>query len=219
MPEAQQGCTDALGPEEDGYPSDCRLLDSLRGRAMRRNRPLERGPAWKEALVPASRVRLFLLDVDGVLTDGGIFYSEEGGEIKRFHSQDGFGLRLLQEAGVEVGLITARDSAIVRRRALDLGISRVHQGVRDKLGVYESILRETGLRPPQTAYMGDDWLDLPLLNRAGLSLAPSDAVPEVRQRVHYVCENRGGQGAAREACDLILAAREGQDALLARYDR
>ena len=202
-----------------GYPSDCELTAALRERARQRNRPLERSEAWQRVLPRARQVRLLLLDVDGVLTDGTIVYTTDGGESKGFNTRDGFGLRLLQDNGVEAGLITARESEAVQRRAADLGLAHVYQGCRDKLAVYEEILAASGLRPPQTAYMGDDWLDLPLLGRVGLALAPADAVAEVRQRVHYVTGQGGGHGAVREVCDLLLEARGALAAALARYDR
>ncbi|HEB50552.1 MAG TPA: 3-deoxy-D-manno-octulosonate 8-phosphate phosphatase [Desulfobulbus sp.] len=204
---------------KEGYPSDCELTSALRERALARNRPLARSAAWKSVLPRARQVRLLLLDVDGVLTDGTIMYTSDGGESKGFNTRDGFGLRILQDGGVEVGLITARTSEAVRRRAADLGLAHVYQGCRDKLAVYEEILAASGLRPPQTAYMGDDWLDLPLLGRVGLALAPADAVAEVRQRVHYVTGQGGGHGAVREVCDLLLEARGALAAALARYDR
>ncbi len=207
------------GAGNGSYPSDCELTAALRERARERGRPLARSDAWKRALPRAKQVRLLLLDVDGVLTDGTIVYTGDSGESKGFNTRDGFGLRLLQGGGVEVGLITARTSEAVRRRAADLGLTHVYQGRGDKLAVYEEILAASGLRPLQTAYMGDDWMDLPLLGRVGLALAPADAVAEVRQRVHYVTEQGGGHGAVREACDLLLEARGGLAPALARYDR
>jgi len=199
------------------YPSDCELTQSLRQRAMERNRPVARSKEWQALLPKAKRIQLLLLDVDGVLTDGTIVYTEDGGESKGFNTRDGFGLRMLQDSGVDVGLITARTSEAVRRRAGDLGFAHVYQGRKDKNNVYEEILQATGLRPLHTAYMGDDWLDLPLLGRVGLSAAPADGAPEVRQRVDYVCRLNGGRGAVREICDLILEARGALAPLLARY--
>jgi 3-deoxy-D-manno-octulosonate 8-phosphate phosphatase (KDO 8-P phosphatase) len=186
---------------------------------MERNRPLERSAAWLTALKQAKPVQLLLLDVDGVLTDGSITYTTGGGEIKSFNTQDGLGIKLLQESGVAVGIITARTSEAVTRRAQDLGLAHVYQGKRDKLLVFEAILKETGLRPPQTAYMGDDWMDLPVLNRVGFAAAPANAVAEIRQRVHYIAERTGGRGAVREVCDLILEAQGQLDRMRARYDR
>ncbi len=211
----KEGC----GPAVGGYPTDCELTEALRTRAMHRNRPITRSAAWLEALPQAKQVQLLLLDVDGVLTDGSITYGTGGGESKSFNTQDGLGIRLLQDSGVAVGIITARSSEAVTRRAQDLHLTHVYQGKQDKLTVFEEILKESGLRPPQVAYMGDDWLDLPILNRVGFAAAPANAVPEIRQRVHYTAEHRGGRGAVREVCDLILEARGQLDKMRARFDR
>lgn len=212
---AEQGC----GQPGGSYPTDCELTEALRERARRRSRPVPRSAAWQEALPRARQVRLLLLDVDGVLTDGTITYGTDGIETKSFHTQDGLGLKLLQESGVAAGIITARASEAVLRRARELGFAHVIQGAADKLAAFEAILRETGLRPPQTAYMGDDWMDLPLLNRVGLAAAPANAVAEVRQRVHYTTERTGGRGAVREVCDLLLEAQSNLERLFARFDR
>ncbi len=186
---------------------------------MNRNRPLERSAAWLAALPQAKQVQLLLLDVDGVLTDGSITYTADGGESKSFNTQDGLGIKLLQDSGVAVGIITARTSEAVTRRARDLHLTHVYQGKKEKLTVFEEILKETGLRPPQVAYMGDDWLDLPILNRVGFAAAPANAGPEIRQRVHYNTERGGGRGAVREICDLILEAQGQLNRMLARFDR
>lgn len=207
------------GASGGSYPSDCTLTKALRERALDRNRPIERNEAWQAALTRAKAVRLLLLDVDGVLTDGGLWYGEGNAELKRFHVQDGLGIRLLQDSGVPVGVITARQSEAVARRGQDLCLAHVFQGQKDKLAALEVILRQTGLRPPQIACMGDDWMDLPLLNRAGLAAAPANAVAEVRQRVHYVCDLPGGSGAVREVCDLILEAQGNLGRMLALFDR
>ncbi len=199
------------------YPSDCELTQALRERARERNRPLPRRKEWQALLPRAKLIKLLLLDVDGVLTDGTIVYTEDGGESKGFNTRDGFGLRMLQDSGVDVGIITARTSEAVRRRARDLGFAHLYQGRKDKNRVFDEILQTTGLRPLHTAYMGDDWLDLPLLGRVGLAAAPADAAPEVIQRVNYVCRHNGGRGAVREICDLILEAREVFSTLLAQY--
>ena len=212
---AEQGC----GQPGGSYPTDCELTEALRERARRRSRPVPRSAAWQEALPRARQVRLLLLDVDGVLTDGTITYGTDGIETKSFHTQDGLGLKLLQESGVAAGIITARTSEAVLRRARELGFAHVVQGAADELAAFEAILRETGLRPPQTAYMGDDWMDLPLLNRVGLAAAPANAVAEVRQRVHYTTERTGGRGAVREVCDLLLEAQSNLERLFARFDR
>jgi len=210
---------DGCGIPGRAYPTDCELTEGLRNRAMARNRPLERSAAWLAALPQARQVQLLLLDVDGVLTDGSITYLSGGGEAKSFNTQDGLGIKLLQDSGVAVGIITARSSEAVERRARDLKFAHVFQGKEDKLTVYETILKETGLRPPQTAYMGDDLMDLPLLNRVGFAAAPANAVAEIRQRVHYTAERSGGRGAVREVCDLILEAQGNRARMLARFDR
>ena len=172
-----------------------------------------------ELLLRAQGIRVVFFDVDGVLTDGSITYLSGGVEAKSFNTQDGLGMKLLQDGGVAVGLITARSSEAVERRARDLKLTQVYQGVRDKLTVLEQICKETGLRPLQMAYMGDDWIDLPLINRVGFAAAPANAVPEVGQRVHYTAKRHGGQGAVREVCDLILEAKGQLAQMLARFDR
>lgn len=192
-------------------------IASSRERAMERNQPVERSEAWKSTLKRAKKVQLLLLDVDGVLTDGTIIYTHDGGESKGFNTQDGFGLRILQDAGVAVGLITARTSEAVSRRAADLGFAHLYQGRKDKGAVYQEILTKTGLDSEQTSYMGDDLLDLPLLLQVGCSFAPANAVAEVRQRVHYTTEYSGGHGAVREVCDLILEARGQLAGILATF--
>ncbi len=210
---------DGCGMVGGDYPTDCELTEALRNRAMVRNQPLPRSESWMAALARARQVKLLLLDVDGVLTDGSITYLSGGGEAKSFNTQDGLGIKLLQESGVAVGIITARSSEAVERRAQDLQFAYVFQGKQDKLTVYESILKETGLRPPQTAYMGDDLMDLPILNRVGFAAAPANAVAEVRQRVHYTAERGGGRGAVREICDLILEAQGNLERMRAKFDR
>lgn len=199
------------------YPSDCELTGALLQKARQRTQPVARSREWQAALPRARQVRLLLLDVDGVLTDGTILYTHDGGESKGFNTQDGFGLRILQEAGVAVGLISARTSEAVTRRAADLGLKYVYQGTGRKLKVFEEVLASSGLRADQAAYMGDDWLDLPLLARVGLAAAPANAVAEVRQRVHYVTERSGGHGAVRELCELLLEAREALTGLFRSY--
>jgi 3-deoxy-D-manno-octulosonate 8-phosphate phosphatase (KDO 8-P phosphatase) len=160
---------------------------------------------------------LLLLDVDGVLTDGTIVYLPDGVETKAFNTKDGLGIRLLQEAGVEVGIITARSSEVVQRRADNLGITKLYQGADAKREVYEKIIAELGLDPVQVAYMGDDWLDLPVMTKVGLAATVADAMPEVVETAHYVASRPGGYGAVREVCDLIIESKGKRDELLARY--
>ncbi len=205
-----------VGP--NGY-SDCSLTQALRERAMERNKPIKRSDAWKSNLIRAKKVELLLLDVDGVLTDGTILYTEEGGESKAFNTQDGLGLRLLQDAGVGVGLITARLSGAVAKRAADLGFAHLYAGREDKAAAYGEVLKKTGLAPEQTAYMGDDLLDLPVLLKVGCSFAPANGVPEVQQRVDYTTTRAGGHGAVREVCEMILEARGQLAGILASFTR
>lgn len=151
------------------------------------------------------RIKLLLLDVDGVLTDGGVYYSNSGEELKKFNIQDGYGIVKLQRTGVRVGIITGRVSKIVERRAAELGITEVHQNLDDKAKAFDEILRRLGVTEADVAYIGDDEPDLPVLRRAGFSAAPKDAVASVARSVQYVCRRTGGHGAVREVIDLIIA--------------
>jgi 3-deoxy-D-manno-octulosonate 8-phosphate phosphatase (KDO 8-P phosphatase) len=154
----------------------------------------------------ASPIRAAIFDVDGVLTDGTLYISEAGETLKAFHALDGHGLKLLAQAGITPIVITGRDSPAVRRRLKDLGVTEAVFGAHDKLAVAQPLLARLGLDWSQLAVMGDDWPDLPLLTRAGLGLAPANAHAEVRAIAHHVSALQGGQGAAREACDLLLWA-------------
>ncbi len=147
---------------------------------------------------------MLLMDVDGVLTDGGIYYGNDGEELKRFHVHDGYGVMKLKRSGFLVGIITGRVSRIVQRRAGELGYDDVHQNLDDKMSAYEAILRRHGLEDREVAYIGDDEPDIPVLKRVGFSAAPANALPSVRRVVHYVCRRRGGDGAVREVIDMIL---------------
>lgn len=152
-------------------------------------------------------ITLLLLDVDGVLTDGRITYSDDGRESKSFHVRDGYGIVTLRRHGCRVGIITGRSSAIVTRRAQELGIDDVMQGVGDKLQVYEALKRKYALADREIGYIGDDGPDVDVLRKAGFSAAPADAHESVRKVVMYVCTRRGGEGAVREVIDMILEAR------------
>jgi len=211
--------TGSCGIPGGQYPSDCEVAEGLRQRAMSRNEQDERGYAWRNCLPLAKEIRLLLLDVDGVLTDGSIVYGNSGTEIKAFNIKDGFGIRLLREAGVEVGIITARRSEAVERRAQDLKLAHLYQGVGNKIEAFSEILAAQMLIPQQVAYMGDDWLDLPLLSRVGLAVTVADAVAEVKAVAHYVTRQAGGRGAVRELCELIIEAKEQREELLGRYLR
>jgi YrbI family 3-deoxy-D-manno-octulosonate 8-phosphate phosphatase len=154
-------------------------------------------------------LRLLAMDVDGVLTDGGIWYTERGDELKRFDVRDGQGLVLLREAGVVTALVTRRHSEIVERRARELGIVEVHQEATDKGAVVRGILARHGVPAAAACYVGDDVGDLPAMTLVGVPVAPADAVVAVRRAAAYVTRARAGFGAIRELCDLILAARQG----------
>jgi len=211
------GQDDICSGGSSGYPSDCELTQALLEKARKRQESTGKGYVWRSCLPRAKGLKLFLLDVDGVLTDGTITYTHEGNEIKSFHTRDGFGIRLLMESGVEVGLITARESEAVNRRVQDLGIKYVFQKTKNKRAVFELLLKELNLEPSEVGYMGDDWLDLPLLVRVGFAATVADAVPEVLQVAHFVTSRKGGRGAVREVCDLIIEARGTRDALLEKY--
>lgn len=162
-----------------------------------------------------ARVRLMVFDVDGVLTDGGLWYDEHGETVKRFNALDGHGMRLLGASGVALALMTGRDSALVRRRAADLGISEVHQGVRDKATALTELTQRLNIPLEHTGFMGDDVLDLPAMRLSGLAASVPDAPFYVSQGAHWVSQRAGGQGAVRELCDLILAAQGRLGALIA----
>jgi len=152
-------------------------------------------------------IRLLVLDVDGVLTDGRIQLTADGQELKSFHVRDGLGLKRLMSAGVTVALISGRSSVVVQRRAVELGIQEVHQGVDDKGPVFDALLQRLGLARSAAAVMGDDLPDLPMMDGAGFSATVADAPASVRETVDWVADEAGGAGAVRSLCDLILSAR------------
>ena len=150
-------------------------------------------------------IKLLLLDVDGVLTDGGIYIDDRGVESKRFDVRDGQGITLLKRAGIKVGVISGRSSGAVRRRAAELGVKLLYQGVRDKSETYERIKTRTGLKDEQIAYMGDDIMDIPILRAVGLAITVPNGWPGVRPVVDYITEAKGGRGAVREVSELIIS--------------
>jgi len=170
-----------------------------------------------ELLLRAQGVRVAFFDVDGVLTDGGLYFSEHGETLKRFHTLDGQGLKLLLQAGITPAVVTGRDSAPLRVRLQALGIEHAVFGTEDKRPAAEAILSTLGLDWSQAAAMGDDWPDLPLLRRSALACAPANAQAEVLAAAHYVTRAQGGEGAVRELCDLLLVASGRYAALLAPY--
>ncbi|MBU0746878.1 MAG: HAD hydrolase family protein [Gammaproteobacteria bacterium] len=170
-----------------------------------------------ELLLRAQGVRVAFFDVDGVLTDGSLYFSETGETIKRFNTLDGHGLKLLQKAGITPAVITGRDSAPLRVRLKALGVEHAVFGTEDKRPAAEEILETLGLAWSQAAAMGDDWPDLPVMQRSAFACAPANAQTEVRHAAHYVTQARGGDGAARELCDLLLVATGRYASLLADY--
>ena len=152
-------------------------------------------------------IELLLLDVDGVLTDGGIIYTDSGEQIKVFNSRDGLGIRLLQDAGVQVGIVTGRASQVLRHRCENLGIDLLFDGIADKSSVLKEICDRTGIEPANIAFVGDDLVDLPLFSCVGVSIAVADAHEVVREKVDWVTAAAGGSGAVREICDEILKSK------------
>lgn len=165
----------------------------------------------------AARIKLVIFDVDGVLTDGSLYFGHDGREYKVFHSRDGHGMKMLRQSGVEIAIITARSSQAVAHRMANLGIVHVYQGALEKVLAYEDVLRRLRLDPAQVAYVGDDVVDLPVLTRVGLAIAVADAHEDVISRVHWCTRMPGGRGAARDVCELILKAQGNYAAMLARY--
>lgn len=203
-------------PNGSPYPSDCEVMEGYRAIARaRENRHPD--PRRDLAIARAKNIRLLLLDVDGVLTDGTLLYTGQAGESKAFNTQDGFGIRLLGEAGIDTGIITARTSEVVARRAAELKMRYIYQGMPSKSEAFKEIGNLSGLRPFQIAYMGDDWLDLVLLQQVGLAIAPANGVAEVKDIAHFVTTRPGGGGAVRDACDLLLEAQNLVAGLLQKY--
>lgn len=165
----------------------------------------------------ARRVRLLVLDVDGVLTDGRLHISASGEEIKVFHVRDGSGLVAVQRAGIAVAIISGRDSPAVSRRAAELGIRHVRQGCADKFPVYEQMISELGLAPEQVGFVGDDVVDLPIMLRVGLAVSPRDGHFLIQRHSHWVSPNDGGRGCARDVCELLMLAQGTFGAEMQRY--
>jgi len=152
----------------------------------------------------ASRIKLLLMDCDGVLTDGRLWLTEDGDEQKSFNAHDGLGLTLLHRAGLKSGIITGRASKAVTRRAAELGVEFVRQGEPDKIAAFEQLLQQAGVAESEVAFVGDDLPDIPIMKRAELAIAVADAVAETRSVAHYVTRAKGGRGAVREVIELIL---------------
>ncbi len=167
----------------------------------------------------AKKIKLIILDVDGVLTDGGLFFDNLGQEYKSFNSKDGHGIRLLEESGINVAIITGRESDLVKHRMQNLQLSPelIYQGYRDKIPAFSDLLSNTGLSEEQIAYVGDDVIDLPVMSKVGLSIAVGDAHWFVKEQAHWVTKEYGGKGAVREAAEMILSSQNKLDSLLNNY--
>jgi 3-deoxy-D-manno-octulosonate 8-phosphate phosphatase (KDO 8-P phosphatase) len=171
----------------------------------------------KDILAKASRIRLLVFDVDGVLTDGSLYIGDDGQEYKAFHSRDGHGIKMLLGHGIEIAVITGRTSRVVEHRMNNLGITHVYQGKLEKLPAFQELAQKLGIREDQTAYVGDDVVDLPVMRRVGLAIAVQDAHPLVRRHSHWQTPSPGGRGAARDVCELIMEARGVLDDEMSRY--
>lgn len=171
----------------------------------------------QDILDKAAKIKLVIFDVDGVLTSGALFYGDDGQEYKAFHSRDGHGMKMLQKSGVEIGIITGRTSKVVEHRMQNLGVQHVYQGKLEKLPAFEELIAKLGVNPQEVAYVGDDVVDLPILTRVGLAIAVADAHHLVARHAHWQTPHGGGQGAARDVCELIMEARGTLDAEMQSY--
>lgn len=165
----------------------------------------------------AKKIKLLILDVDGVLTDGRLFFDNDGNEYKSFHARDGHGMKLLRQTGVELAIISGRKSNVVATRMKNLGIEHVYQGHENKIAAFNDILEKIGIAPEQAAHVGDDLLDLPIMLRVGLAIAVHDANFAVKQRADWCTSLPGGLGAVREVCDFIMQAQGHFDGVLDAY--
>ena len=170
-----------------------------------------------DAKARAARIKLIAFDIDGVMTDGGLHYSDDGHEFKTFNVQDGLGIVLLKRVGIEVAIITGRNSGVVSHRAADLGVAHVYQGVGNKRDVAEKLLQKLGLTWSELAFMGDDLIDLQVMAACGFSAAPADAHALAKRHARLIANKHGGHGAAREVCEFILEAQGKLEATIAPF--
>ena len=170
-----------------------------------------------EVLARAARVRLMIFDVDGVLTDGTLYFSGRGEELKAFNIRDGLGMKMLARTGVHLAIISGRRSPALEQRAENLGIDFLYQGIDDKLAAFGELTARLGLSDAECGFLGDDLIDLPILSRCGFAASVADGAPEVVSRVHYVTRAAGGRGAAREVCELLMRAQGTLDRAMSRY--
>ena len=170
-----------------------------------------------DAYERAKKIRLAIFDVDGVMTDGSLYLADDGQEYKAFNSLDGHGMKMLKRSGVELAIITGRNSQLVALRAINLGVTHIYQGAEDKLSAFLELLEKTGNDPAECAYMGDDVVDLPVMRRCGLAVCVPASPALVKQHAHYVTQLSGGHGAVREICELVMQAQGTFEAQLAPY--
>jgi len=170
-----------------------------------------------DTIEKAKKIRLVIFDVDGVLTNGALIYGQNGSEYKEFHVHDGFGLRMLQKSGVQIAIITAKNSEIVAQRAKDLKIQHVYQGQENKIPAFEDLKTKLQLSDEEIAYVGDDLPDLPLIRRVGLGVTVANAPAIMQQYAAWITKAKGGKGAAREVCDLIMEAQGSYQAMVKSY--
>jgi 3-deoxy-D-manno-octulosonate 8-phosphate phosphatase (KDO 8-P phosphatase) len=171
----------------------------------------------QDILEKAKNIELVIFDIDGVMTDGSLFLGDAGEEYKAFNSQDGHGMRMLQDGGVRAAIITGRSSQVVKHRMKDLGVSMIYQGYRDKRPAFETLIQKVELRLDQVAYVGDDVVDLPIMTQVGLAIAVQDAHPFVKQHAHWITTRSGGRGAVRDVCEMLLEARGSLAEIRASY--
>jgi 3-deoxy-D-manno-octulosonate 8-phosphate phosphatase (KDO 8-P phosphatase) len=173
--------------------------------------------AMEEVLNRAKNVKLIIFDVDGVLTDGSLFYGDDGQEYKAFNSRDGHGMKMLQETGVQIGIITGRTSEVVLHRMKNLQVQHIYQGRLEKLPAFEELIGKLGIAPEHVAYVGDDVVDLPIMIRVGLAITVPGAHDLAKQHAHWITSKPAGAGAARDICEMIMKAQGTYDALIAKY--
>ena len=162
----------------------------------------------KEVYAKARNIKLLICDVDGVMTDGGLYFGDDGQEYKTFHSREGLGIKMLQRSGVKLSVITARTSEVVTHRMKNLTIKHVYQGQEDKVSAFEQLCRELHLDTEEVAYVGDDVVDLPVMTKVGFAVAVADAHEVVKKHSHWVTEHAGGRGAVRDVCELLMKAQD-----------
>jgi len=173
----------------------------------------------KDILLRAQKIKLLILDIDGVMTDGRIVYGDAGDELKFFDVQDGFGILLIRRAGIGVAIITAKGSKVVKKRAKELGIDGLYQNATDKLKAFENVLKKFKITPEEIAFVADDLVDIPVLKRVGLAIAVPNAVDEAKQHAHMITAKKGGRGAVREVCEFLIKSQGKWNDILKKYLR